>query len=50
MLPPRGVSTANWIKTKFGRAGQLPNVITHAKFQIDWTEIVTLTKDWNFMF
>jgi len=24
------------IQTKFGRAGNLPNVITHAKFQIDW--------------
>jgi len=35
MLPPRGVSTAYRILTKFGRAGKLPNVITHAKFQIN---------------
>jgi len=50
MLPPRGVSTANRIWTKFGRAGKLPNVIAHAKFQIDWNKIVTLAKGWSFMF
>jgi len=31
MLPPRGVSTAQRIRIKFGRAGDLSNVITHAK-------------------
>jgi len=35
MLTPRGVSTAHQTRTKFGRAGKLPNVITHTKFQID---------------
>jgi len=50
MLPPSGVLTANWIQTKFGRAGNLPNVITHAKFQSDWNKIVTLAKGWSFMF
>jgi len=32
MLPLRGVSTAYRILPKFGRAGNLPNVIPHAKF------------------
>jgi len=50
MLPPRGVSTANRIQTKFGRAGNFPNVITHAKFQIDLNKIVTLAKGWSFLF
>jgi len=50
LLPPRGVSTAHRIQTKFGRAGDLPNLITHAKFQIDWYKIVTLAKGWSFMF
>jgi len=31
----RGFSTAHRIRTKFGRAGDFPNVITQAKFQID---------------
>jgi len=44
MLTPRGVSIAHWTRTKFGRAGNLSNVITHAKFQIDWNKIVPLTK------
>jgi len=44
MLPPRGVSTAHRIRTKFGMAGDFPNVIPQAKFQIDWYEIVTLAK------
>jgi len=48
--PPRGVSTAHWTQTKFGRAGNLSNDITHAKFQIDWNKIVTLAKGWIFMF
>jgi len=38
MLPPRP-HVASWpligVQTKFGRAGDLPNVITHAKFQIE---------------
>jgi len=42
MLTPRGVSTAHWTRTKFGRADNLPDVITHAKFQIDWNKIVSL--------
>jgi len=50
MLPPPGVSTAYRILTKFGRAGNLPNVIAHAKFQINWYKIVTLAKGWSFMF
>jgi len=36
-------------RTKFGRAGNLPNVITHAKFHIDWNKIVPLAKGWSFM-
>jgi len=31
MLPPRGVWTAHLIRAKFGRAGNLPNVITHPR-------------------
>jgi len=31
VLPPRGISSAYRIRTKFDRAGNLPNVITHAK-------------------
>jgi len=30
MLPPRGGSTAHRTRTKFGRAGNLPTVITNA--------------------
>jgi len=41
MLLPRGVSTAQWIRNNFGRAGDLPNVITHAKCEINWYQIVT---------
>jgi len=50
MLPPRGASTANLIQTKFCRADNLSNVITHAKFQIDWNKIVTLAKGWSACF
>jgi len=50
MLPPRCVSTAHRIRTKLGRGGNLPNVITHAKFQINWYKIVTLAKGWSLMF
>jgi len=49
MLPPRGVSTAHRTRTNFGRAGDLPNVITHAKCQIKWYKIVNLAKGWSFM-
>jgi len=41
MLHPRSVSIAYRIRTKFGRAGDLPNVITHAKFQFDGNKSVT---------
>jgi len=50
MLTPRGVLTAYRTQTKFGKAGNLPNVITHAKFQIDWNKIVRLAMGWSFMF
>jgi len=50
MLPPRGVSIAHHIQTKFVRASNLPNVITHAKFEINWYKIVALAKGWRFMF
>jgi len=50
MLPARGVSTAYRVWTKFGRVGDLSNVITHAKFEINWYKIVTLAKGWSFMF
>jgi len=50
MLPPRDVSTAYRILIKFGKAGNLPNIITHAKFQINWYKILTLAKGWSFMF
>jgi len=49
-LPPRGVSTAHRTRTNFGRAGHLPNVITHTKFEINWFQIVTLAKGWSYMF
>jgi len=35
MLPPRGVLTIHRIQTKFGKAGNLPHIITHAKFEIN---------------
>jgi len=35
MLPPRGVSTAQRIRTKLGMAGNVPNVITRVKYQLD---------------
>jgi len=35
MLSPRVVSTAHRIRTKFGRAGDLPNLVTHAKSEIN---------------
>jgi len=44
MLPPRGVSTAHRIRTKFGRADNLSNLITHAKCQINWYKIVPLAE------
>jgi len=50
MLPPRGVSTAHRTRTNFVRAGNLPNVITHAKCQIDWYKIVSLANSWSFLF
>jgi len=50
MLTPRGVSTTQRTRTHFGRAGNLPNVITYAKFQIDSNKIVPLAKEWSFMF
>jgi len=34
MLPTLDVSTTDRIQTGFGRAGNVPNVITHAKFEI----------------
>jgi len=46
MLTPRGVLTAHQTQTKFGRAGNLSNFITQAKFQIDWNKIVPLAKCW----
>jgi len=50
MLPPCGVSTAHRTRTNFVRVGNLPNVITHAKFEINWYKIVPLAKGWSFMF
>jgi len=47
MLPPRGVSTTHWTQSNFGRAGDLPNIITDAKFEINWYKIVTLAKGWR---
>jgi len=44
MLPARGVSTAHRIRTTFGRAGDLSNVIIHAKCEINLYKIVTLAK------
>jgi len=50
MLILRGVSTAHRTQTNFVRIGELPNVITHAKFEINWYTIVPLAKGWSFMF
>jgi len=50
MLRPSGVWTAHRTWTNFGRAGDLPNFITHAQFEINWDKIVTLAKRWSFMF
>jgi len=50
MLPPRGVSTAHRTRTNFVMVVDLPNVITHAKFEINWYKIVPLAKGWSFMF
>jgi len=50
MLPPRGVSTAHRTRTNFVRVGDLPNVIIHAKFEINLYKIVSLAKGWSFMF
>jgi len=50
MLPPRGVSTAHRARTNFVKVGNLPNVIYHAKFEINWYKSVPLAKGWGFMF
>jgi len=50
MLTPRDLSTAHCTQTKLGRTSNLPNIITLAKFQIDWNKIVPLAKGWSFMF
>jgi len=50
MLPPRGVSFAHQTRTYFVRVDNLRNVITHAKFEINWYKIVPLAKGWSFMF
>jgi len=50
MLPPRGVLTAHRTRTNFVPVGDLPNVITRAKFEINWYKIVPLAKGWSFMF
>jgi len=50
MLHPRGGMTYHRTRTKFGGAGNLRNVITHAKFEINWYQIVPLAKGWNFLF
>jgi len=50
MLTLRGVSTAHRTGTNFVRVGDLPNVITHAKFQINWYKIVPLAKGWSLIF
>jgi len=50
MLPQRGVLATHRIQTKFGRAGKLPNLITLAKFEINWYTIVSLAKGWSLMF
>jgi len=39
MLSPRGVSTAHRIQTKFGRSGNLPNVITHEIKLCHWRRV-----------
>jgi len=44
MLPPLGVTIDHLIRTKFGRVGDLPNIITHAKCEINWYTIVTLAR------
>jgi len=40
MFTPRGVSYAYRTRTNFVRVGDLPNVITRAKFEINWYKIV----------
>jgi len=50
MFLPRGVSTAYRTRTNFVRVGDLSNVITHAKFEINCYKIVPLAKGWSFMF
>jgi len=42
MLPPAGVTTADRIRTKFDRVGELGNVITHSKLEVNQYIIVTL--------
>jgi len=36
MLPPHGVLAAHQTRTNFVRVGDLPDIITHAKFEINW--------------
>jgi len=50
LLPPRGVSAAHQTRTNFVRVGDLPNVITHAKFEINCHKIVPLAYGLSFMF
>jgi len=47
-VDPRDVSTAHRTRTNFVRVGDLPNVITHAKFDINCYKIVPLAKGWSF--
>jgi len=35
---------------QISKAGYLPNLITHAKYETDWKKIVTSAMGWNFMF
>jgi len=44
MLPVHGVSTAHRIHSKFGRAGDLSNVITYAKCENNFYKFATLAK------
>jgi hypothetical protein len=50
MSPPSGVGTADRIRSKICRIGDLRNVITLAKFWVDRCIIVTLAMGWTFMF
>jgi len=48
MLPPRDVSTAHLTRTNFGGAGDLPNVITDEKFEINWYKSFEFGEGLNF--